>query len=125
MIVAELTGLPVDRPVIAEGAALLPALVHSVLAEPRRAVWLVPTEPFQIAHYSQRRAVIDWALDGCTDPEQAFRNWMARDAAMGRWISAETARLGLSLLTVDGACTLEESAVTVAAPLGLDVRRNG
>jgi hypothetical protein len=123
MIVDELLALPDDLPLLVEGAALLPPLVDGVLADRRRAVWVLPTEGFQRAHYSKRTALLDWALDGCSDPEQSFRNWMARDAAMGRWARAEAERLGLATLVVDGARTLEENAAIVATQLGLAWRR--
>ncbi|MBN1642657.1 MAG: hypothetical protein JXA09_15590 [Anaerolineae bacterium] len=123
MILEDLAALPSDRPIVAEGAALLPSLVHAVLADRRRAVWVVPSEAFQFAHYPQREALLDYALDGCAEPDQAFRNWMARDAAMGCWVRAEAQRLGLSVLVVDGARALEGNAASVARRLGIAVRR--
>jgi 2-phosphoglycerate kinase len=50
MIVADLLAYPKSRPVIAEGAALLPDCVSDLLPDRRRAMWVVPTEAFQRAH---------------------------------------------------------------------------
>jgi hypothetical protein len=123
LIVDEVRAMACDRPIVVEGAALLPSLVHDVLADRRQAVWVVPTEPFQRTHYRRRRGLIAWALDGCTDPERAFQNWMARDAAMGRWVRAEAVRLDLPVLVVDGASTLEENAAIVADRFGFAAER--
>jgi hypothetical protein len=38
---------------------------------------------------------------------------MNRDAAFARWVSRETARLGLELLTVDGRRTIDQNAEAV------------
>jgi hypothetical protein len=119
MIVEDLLALPADTPIIAEGAALLPALVHDVLADPRQAIWVVPTAAFQRERYPQRGAWVQEIVSQCADPEQALRNWMDRDVTFASWVSQEAKRQHLSLLVVDGERTIDENAVVVEAHLQL------
>lgn len=122
LILADLAHLPADRPILAEGAALLPELVAPLLGldsrrladsppdpiAPRRAVWIVPSEAFQRRHYSQR----EWwpsVVRNCSDPALAFDNWMARDAAFARTVRAQAEQRGLPVLVVDGRASLEEN----------------
>ena len=99
---------------ILEDVLSLPREVADVLAERRRALWVVPTADFQSTHYSKREWVCR-ILEQCDSPEAAFRNWMERDAEFARWVAAEANELGLELLTVDGKRTIEENASTVAS----------
>ena len=117
MILADLAALPADRPILAEGAALLPELVAPDLADPRCAIWVVPTEAFQRHHYAQRPWIGD-ILAQCSQPEQAFRNWMDRDAAFARHVLASAGARGLATLLVDGHTALEANAAAIAARFG-------
>ena len=118
MIVEDLLALPSDTPIIAEGAALLPALVRDVLAVPQQAIWIVPTKEFQRERYPQRGAWVQEIVSQCTDPEQALRNWMDRDVAFADWVREEARRRCLRLLVVDGERTIDENASIVAAHFG-------
>jgi len=124
MIVDDLLALPDDLPVIAEGAALLPELVHGVLSERRHAIWIVPTEAFQCEIYAHRGAWVDEILSQCAQPEQAFESWMARDAAYARWVQREARRLGLEVHVVDGRRSIDENAAIVEARFGLDAKED-
>src|SRR5437762_2347371 len=78
LIVENLLSRSRTKPIIAEGAALLPECVQPLLLHPQQAIWVVPTREFQMHHYRRR----EWAKDivkACMDPEQAFLNWMQRD----------------------------------------------
>ena len=70
MIVADLLALPTDKPVVVEGAALLPELVVAVMAQPNQAFYVVPTPDFQY-HTYEKRPWIGGILDQCRDPKQA------------------------------------------------------
>ena len=119
LIVADLLALPVDRPVIAEGAALLPELVAPLLAAQNRAVWMLPTADFQWQHYRQRAWAKDVVKD-CSDPEQAFRNWMERDVQFARQVRGQADRLGLPVIVVDGSQGIAAVTAQVGAHFGLD-----
>lgn len=130
LIAADVTGVPrgpaqrgpAQRgPILVEGTALLPERVAALGVSPQLAVWLVPTEAFQRAHYATRPWV-NAIVGECADPELAFDNWMARDAAFARWVSAEAGRLGFGCLIVDGVRSLDEMSAWIAGRFGLEWR---
>jgi 2-phosphoglycerate kinase len=53
MILDDLHSLESGRPILAEGAALLPELLIDLLHDPTKAVWVVPKPDFQL-HIFQR-----------------------------------------------------------------------
>lgn len=121
-ILADLSKLAAadDRPILAEGAALMPDYVHDRLGGPSQAIWVVPTATFQRTHY-RKRTWVQGILDQCADPDQAFQNWMDRDVAFATWVTDRAKNLGLSVLTVDGGQTIAENAVLVAEHFGLSL----
>jgi hypothetical protein len=119
MILEDLRGLPRSPPVLAEGTALLPGRVHRLLTDPRRAIWVVPTETFQRDHYPKRGEWVRSILEQCAQPEQALRNWMDRDVAFAAWVRQEVRRLGLRLLHIDGGRTIAQNARQIEEYYGL------
>lgn len=112
MILADLRALPNDQPILAEGAALLPELLSGIGIEDHRMIWMIPTEAFQVTHYS-RRAWRHDILKDCSNPEHAWENWMARDAGFAREVDHQTRALGLNLITVDGSQSIEDTLMRV------------
>lgn len=108
-----------DEPLIAEGAALMPELLAGVAGALERAAWVIPDESFQRQTYA-RREWIQGILAETSDPEQAFENWMARDAVFAQTIQAQAAGLGRQVLVVNGEQTIEENGQIVARWLGLE-----
>jgi 2-phosphoglycerate kinase len=120
MIVDDLLAPPRSTPVVAEGAALLPELVSGLLRDRSRAVWVIPTEPFQRQHYTlEKRPWIKDILQHCQDPTQAFANWMDRDVGFAKRVAAQARALELEVLTIDGKRTIEQNAEIVAQCFGL------
>lgn len=117
LIVDDLRKLPDDRPVIAEGAALLPELVAQYLADTRRGLWVVPTEAFQREHYA-KRTWIHGILAETRDPTQAFENWMCRDARFADHVREGCAARGYRAIVVDGRASLEENYRQAEAHFG-------
>lgn len=135
-ILADLLALPAGRPVLVEGAALLPECVASLFpdsarripAAPRpecaasleaRAVWVVPSPGFQQEHY-RRRGWWREVVKDCSNPALAFDNWMQRDMAFARFVRAQAAGLGLPGLLVDGTQTIEQNIAFVQAQFRLE-----
>lgn len=112
MIMQDLACLDRDRPILAEGAALLPECVTPLLDDPRQAVWVVPTAAFQREHYARRPWVND-VVKNCTDPRQAFDNWMERDIHFAHAVHAQAQERGLRVLVVDGGQTLAQNTALV------------
>ena len=119
MILTDLHKLPSEPKIVVEGAELMPTAVFPQLSRREQAIWVVPTEPFQRFHYAQRPWVRG-VLSQCSQPEQAFENWMQRDAAFARWIQQETAARQLNCLLVDGSRSIEDNCRHVAQALGLE-----
>ena len=118
IIFDDLRTLPRDRPVLAEGAALMPAFLDEIAIPHERTIWLVPTPAFQRAHYARR----DWVkaiLAQCNDPDQAWHNWMERDIGYGAEVSAQARARGRTLVTVDGSQSPDEVLAVVEAHFGL------
>lgn len=118
LILADLANHTDTRPVIAEGAALLPHLLGPLGIHRRRAIWIVPTADFQRTNYS-RRAWRHDVLTDCTDKEQAWRNWMERDAGFARVVARQASELDYRVLTVDGGDSLADNTRAVEVWFGL------
>ncbi len=117
-ILDDLQAMSGVRPIVAEGAALMPRLLHAIGIAPSRSIWLVPSPAFQRKHYARR----EWrhaALAGCTNPDQAWRNWMDRDIGFACHVAAEAKRLGRTCLTVDGSRSFQATLDEVRRHFGL------
>jgi hypothetical protein len=96
------------RPVLAEGFCLTPDLVAPHLDDVRRAVWLLPTEPFKRRVW-EHRAKPSWK-DKVSDPDRGAQNLFERDLLLAREIERQAKARGFATLTIDGAAA--EDAVT-------------
>ncbi len=113
MILADLRALTGERPILVEGAALLPDRVAPHLTGEQTAVYLIPTPQFQVETYA-RRDWIDAVLAQCEEPQQAFANWMARDVQFGRWVAETAAAHKFPVVHVDGSQTIAQNAACIA-----------
>lgn len=117
-ILEDLRALPTDRPILAEGCALLPDLLVNHGIPANHSLWIVPAPEFQLHHYAQR----DWIsgiVSTCTSPEQAWRNWMNRDIGFGQAVATSARHFGRRVLTVDGTHPVEAIECQVATHFGL------
>ncbi len=90
-----------DKPLLLEGAGLLPHLVKALEWPATSYLCLTPTADFQKKHYRQREWV-PYVLEGTTNPEQAFENWMQRDILFAQMVRKEAQKLGYPSLMTDG-----------------------
>ncbi|MGH6955208.1 MAG: hypothetical protein ACREEW_00925 [Caulobacteraceae bacterium] len=88
------------RPVLVEGWDLLPDLVAPHIDDPRRAIWLLPSEAFKRRSW-ERRAKPSWR-DQVSDPERAVANAFGRDLLLGEEIARQAKANGFDTLLVDG-----------------------
>lgn len=119
LIISDLRSLIGSCPILAEGAALMPELVLPLLDDPRQAIWVIPTAEFQQTHYRQRA----WAQDvvsACSDPDQAFQNWMERDMRFAEYVRQTAEARGGRVLVVDGAQPVAENITHVQRHFGLE-----
>jgi hypothetical protein len=101
------------RPVLAEGFCLMPDLVAPHLDDPRRAIWLLPSEAFKRASW-ERRGKPSWR-DKVSDPERGARNLFERDLLLAAQIAQQADAHGFEVLIVDGALSEDEVTANVEA----------
>lgn len=118
LIVDDLSRLPMDTGVVAEGFRLLPHLVAPLLARHGRAVWLLPTPQFREVAFTSRGPV--WDIPGKTsNPERARRNLLERDRMFTDRLDEEARSLGMPTITVDTGIGEDELTDRVARAFGL------
>ncbi|HEX6500402.1 MAG TPA: AAA family ATPase [Micromonosporaceae bacterium] len=118
LIVEDLLLLPTGTGVIVEGFRLLPHLVKPLLADPRHAVWLLPTPRFRHAAFESRGTI--WDIPRRTsDPVRAKNNLLERDRMFTGRLLEETKHLGLPAIEIDTTITENELADRVARAFGL------
>lgn len=118
LLLDEIKAFIKNRPVIVEGAALLPDLINSLGINKDRVLYIVPVKDFQVFHYSKRHFIND-ILSQCKNPELAFDNWMERDARFANIVFEDATKLGMKALRVDGNSSLEKMAAKVEEHFGL------
>ena len=107
-----------EKPLLVEGAGLLPHLVKSLDGPAVSYLCLTPTADFQKKHYRQREWV-PYVLEGTSNPEQAFENWMQRDILFAQLVRKEAQKLGYPTLMTDGSRSEKETAEEIARLLKL------
>jgi 2-phosphoglycerate kinase len=118
LILQDLKAYPTDKPIIIEGAALLPDLIHTQDVNSAQALYLIPTKEFQVRHYAQR-AWIHHILKDCDDPDRAFENWMQRDHLFGQEILQQAKNFGYRIILVDGRRNIQSQFQKVCQIFGL------
>lgn len=104
--------------VIAEGFRLLPRLVRPLLADPRHAVWLLPTPGFRRAAFERRDPALQfWRRT--SDQDRALRNLLERDRMFTAQLREDAGRLGLPFIEVDATVPEDELVERVAEMFGL------
>ena len=107
-----------DKALLVEGAGLLPHLIKSLEEPAVSYLCLTPTADFQKKHYKQREWV-PYVLEGTSNPEQAFENWMQRDILFAQMVRKEAQKLGYPSLMTDGSRSEKETAEKIARLLKL------
>jgi 2-phosphoglycerate kinase len=118
MVVDDLLRMSIAGPLLAEGTSLLPECVAPLLARPEQAIWVVPAEDFQREKYARREWVSD-ILAQCRQPEEAWENWMGRDAAFASAVADDARERGLQVMEVDGSRSVQDNAGMIASQFGL------
>ena len=111
-----------NRPLLLEGAGLLPHLVKELECQASSYLCLTPTADFQKKHYIQREWV-PYVLEGTTNPKQAFENWMQRDILFAQMVLKEAVLLGYPSLITDGSQSENQTAEEVARLLKLSNKK--
>lgn len=104
--------LKTDKKPLIVDASVVPYSILPHLPRRNHIFYLIPEEEFQRHQYSLRPS-IKATLGKTTDPELAWSNWMARDAAYAKWLRAEVEKHKLGCLDVDGSRSIEETVTLV------------
>lgn len=104
--------------IITEGAAYLPRLMKKLGVSQDRYLLITPTKEFQVEHYSQREWV-PYVLEGCSDKEKAFSNWMERDALFAKEVQRQCVEEQYISIVNDGNIGVDEMVGMVVAQFGL------
>ena len=118
LILEDLQAYDLGKPLLLEGAAFLPELISRAEVRRDRVLYMVPTLTFQLHHY-QQRPWIRGILDQCTDPDQAFANWMLRDHLFGQEVLRQARDYQLAAVIVDGSLSVDEQFKEVVSWLHL------
>lgn len=97
----DLEKLNSSTPVITEGAGFMPELMKKVGIRINEYICIVPTCDFQIEKYSKRERV-PYVLEGCSDKEKAFDNWMKRDIMFAKYAAENAEKYGYEVMWTDG-----------------------
>lgn len=105
--------------IITEGAAYLPSLMKGRNVPENRYLSITPTREFQIFHYSQREWV-PFVLEGCSNKQKAFENWMERDVLFAKEVRKQCEQEQYMSIVNDGTYSIEQLADIVAKHFGLE-----
>jgi hypothetical protein len=109
MVLEDLATLSAYR-VVADGFGLLPELVAPLLADPRQAIFLLPTAAFREWSLTRR----GWlTIEGTRDPDRARANKLARDALLTEHVRRTAAAFGLAVIEIDGSHPLADVTAEV------------
>lgn len=112
-ILADLEKTECDHGIITEGAAYLPSLMKACAVPANRYISITPSKEFQVSHYRQREWV-PYVLEGCSDKEKAFENWMERDALFAKAVQQQCTHHRYLSLINNGAISVEEMMGSIA-----------
>ena len=116
LAIEDLKANPKSKGIIAEGNVFMPDRVINFLTHPNQAIWLIPTRKFLLDTYRSRRpGMVEGILKTCEDPEQAYLNWMNRDANFSEWVEQRARIAGLQVMKVSGEQSIQRIAQRVAA----------
>lgn len=121
-VLEDIAQFPNDIPTLVEGANIRPQEVAQSLPNLAHALWLVPTEEFQLDVYPRRGTWVQDVLRHNFEDDarvDVFEQWMERDAMMARWAAQSAENLGIRVIVVDGSTTLLENAELVMKHFGL------
>lgn len=100
-VLEDISKINTQNGIIAEGAAFLPDLMRHIGVNEKHYICIVPTKEFQYIHYKQR-SWVPHVLEGCSNKELAFENWMKRDAFFAIKVKQESENLGYKTFITDG-----------------------
>ena len=112
-VLADLKQINCENDIITEGAAYVPKLIKQLGLPRNRYISITPTEEFQISHF-KRREFVPYVLEGCSDMEKAFCNWMDRDILFAQEVQRQCYEERYASIINDGNIEIDELVSRVA-----------
>jgi len=110
------------KTILVEGANLLAKDVAKQIKSESHAMWMTPTEEFQLETYPKRGSWVQDVLRHNYEGDEgiiAFERWMERDAGIAKWTAEEAEKQGIPVIVVDGSLSLLDNAEIVMQHFGL------
>lgn len=117
-VLADLKQINCENGIITEGAAYVPKLIKQLGLPRNRYISITPTEEFQISHF-KRREFVPYVLEGCSDMEKAFCNWMDRDILFAQEVQRQCYEERYASIINDGNIEIDELVSRVAKHFAL------
>lgn len=117
-VLADLKQINCENDVITEGVAYVPKLIKQLGLPCNRYISITPTEEFQISHF-KRREFVPYVLEGCSDMERAFCNWMDRDILFAQEVQRQCYEERYDSIINDGSIEIDELVSRVAKHFAL------
>ena len=119
-ILQDLETMCEGRDIITEGTAYLPNLMNKKDIAKDRYLAIIPTRNFQINHYIQREWIHS-VLDGCSDFQKVFNNWMDRDSLFVEEVIRQCGENRYLSLVNNGKTSIKDLVEIVSAHFSLEV----
>lgn len=117
-VTADLKQVNCKNGIITEGAAYVPELIKQLGVPMDRYISITPTPEFQVFHF-RKREFVPYILEGCSDKEKAFYNWMDRDVLFAKEVQRQCAEENYVSIINDGSMKIAEMAEKVERHFGL------
>ena len=116
-VAADLDRIEWKGGITTEGAAYFPELMKQSGVPGSRYIAITPTKGFQVTHY-RKRDFVPLVLEGCSDKDAAFLNWMDRDALFAQEVRRQCHKENYASVINDGNMDLDELAGLTAVHFG-------
>ena len=117
-VTADLKQINCKNGIITEGAAYVPELIKQLGVPKGRYIAITPTPEFQVYHF-RKREFVPYVLEGCSDTEKAFSNWMGRDILFAKEVQKQCLEKEYVSVINDGNIRIEELVDIVSTHFGL------
>ena len=117
-VIADLKQINCKNGIITEGAAYVPKLIKQLGVPKGKYISITPTPEFQVYHF-RKREFVPYVLEGCSDTEKAFSNWMGRDILFAKEVQKQCFEEEYVSVINDGSISIEELVDIVSTHFGL------
>lgn len=117
-VIADLQKITCKNGIITEGAAYVPKLIKQLGIPNDRYISITPTPEFQVFHF-KKREFVPYILEGCSDKEKAFDNWMGRDILFAKEVQRQCQEEGFTSVINDGNLKIDKLVDIISLHFGL------